>query len=324
VPDNNLLLALHTYAPRQDENFTTEAFVHLLRHLQSHEPGIACALFEFLTGGKLRFEMSDCQFLLVTTQWSFTGGTPDIRITGREYFVIIEVKVESEPGETQLDRYRERLRVQHEKYKCLTLLSRYPVDSAEIQLVNAHIRWHEIARFLNQNLSKVVEPVSAALLRQFLEFLQERGMAMEKVGWELVGGVQALLSLMSILEEAMNSIQDIKKRERLSGSEHNGFAFLVKGTKCWSGIYFSRPQILVFEANNVPITKTVNLGQFLSKDAPDFGHFKKQTKDAKWVNKLDLESEEVHFFALSPENQQKRLEEFVSKSVSEVKKMTPD
>jgi hypothetical protein len=292
--------------------------------LQSHEPGIACALFGFLTGETLTFEVRECETLRITTQWSFAGGIPDIRITGHEYFVIIEVKVESEPGETQLARYREYLDAQHEHHKCLTLLSRYPVDSAEKNLVKAHIRWHEIARFLNQNLSKVVEPVSAALLRQFLEFLQERGMAMEKVGWELVRGIQALLSLISLLDEAMNSVQDIKKLERLSGSEHNGFAFVVNGTKCWSGVYFSRPHVLVFEANNVSKAKDVSLGQFLGKDAPEFGHFKKQAKGFKWVNKLDLELEEVHFFALSPDNQQKRLEEFVTVSVSEVKKMTPE
>jgi len=31
--ENNLLLALFKYAHRQSENFTTAAFVHLLRHL---------------------------------------------------------------------------------------------------------------------------------------------------------------------------------------------------------------------------------------------------------------------------------------------------
>ena len=31
--DNNLLIYLHRWASSQDENFTTEAFVHLLKHL---------------------------------------------------------------------------------------------------------------------------------------------------------------------------------------------------------------------------------------------------------------------------------------------------
>jgi hypothetical protein len=197
VPDNNLLLALHTYAIQQDENFTTEAFVHLLRHLQIHEPQVACALFDFLTEGQLRFELGDCSTLQIKTQWSFSGGTPDILIKGPNHFVIIEVKVEAQPGDTQLDRYRERLRIQDEKYRCLTLLSRYPVDASEEEKVNVCVRWHGIARLLGQNSSKVSDPVSVMLLRQFLEFLKERGMAMERVVWELVRGIQALMSLIT-------------------------------------------------------------------------------------------------------------------------------
>jgi PD-(D/E)XK nuclease superfamily len=327
VPHNNLLLALHTFAPHQDENFTTEAFVHLLRHLQNYEPRVACALFDFLTGEKLGFGTNDCSMLRVTTQWSFAGGTPDIVIEGPEQFVIVEVKVESEPGETQLDRYRERLQLQQKKQKLLTLLSRYPVDSTETKKVDVHIRWHGIGRLLNQRLSKVTEPISTMLINQFLEFLKERGMAMEKVGWELVRGVQALLSLMGLLEEAMVSSKDMTKRERLGGTSTNGFGFHIKGTRCWSGVYLSRPQVLVFEAYNVTedAAQNTGVGRLLGKDAPEgFGRFEKQNKGVfKWVNELDLESEGVHFFALAPDNQQKRLEEFVTVSVSEVTKMTP-
>ena len=37
VSDNNLLTLLHRWWPRQDENFMTEAFAHLLRHLLLYE-----------------------------------------------------------------------------------------------------------------------------------------------------------------------------------------------------------------------------------------------------------------------------------------------
>jgi hypothetical protein len=318
VQDNNLLLALHTYAAHQDENFTTEAFVHLLRHLQYHEPQIACGIFEFLTGGRIGFERNDCSKLLVTTQWSCIEGTPDIRMTSSEHFVIIEVKVESEPGETQLDRYRERLRQQPEKHKCFTLLSRYPVDQTEAQKVDAHIRWHGIARLLIEEYPGASEPVSRILLQQFLEFLKERGMAMERVGWELGRGVQALLNLTSLLDEAISSSKGLAKRERLGGTGTNGFQFVVNGRKCWSGVYYSSPQVLVFEAYDLPKEATQSA-------VAGSGRFEKQSKDAfKWIGKLDLESEEVHFFALSSENQQKRLEEFVAINVSQVNKMVSD
>lgn len=326
MPDNNLLLALHTYAAQQDENFTTEAFVHLVRHLQIHEPKAACALFDFLTGGKLRFDLCDCSKLQIKTQWVYSGGIPDILITGPNHFVIIEVKVEAELGDMQLEKYKERLNSQNETYKCLTLLSRYPVDLGENENNIVRVRWHGVGRLLEQNLSKETEPISAMLIRQFLEFLKERGMAMEKVSWELVRGVQALMNLMGLVEDAMVSCSDIAKRQKLSGTTHNGFSFLINGTACWSGVYLSKPQFLVFEAYNVSkaAAKSASVGRILSKADPDFGHFEKQSKDPfKWVNRIDLESEEVHFFALSIENQQKRLEEFVETSASAVKKMTP-
>ena len=326
MPDNNLLLALYTYASQQDENFTTEAFVHLLRHLQIHEPKIACAFLDFLTKERIRFEPNECLKLQIRTQWSFSGGTPDILIRGPDHFVIVEVKVEAQPGVTQLDRYREQLKKQNERHTCLTLLSRYPVDSNEKVKADECVRWHGIGRLLDdQNVAKVSEPVSAMLIRQFLEFLRERGMAMEKVGWELTRGVQALLSLMTLLEEAIDSSKEIKNRGRLGGTGHNGFDLSINGTRCWSGVYLSRPQVLVFEAYNLPEAAAQNAvaGRIVRKNDPDFGHFEKQSKGAsKWVNTLDLESENVHFFALSPDNQQLRLEEFVSTCASEIKKMT--
>jgi hypothetical protein len=113
----------------------------------------------------------------------------------------------------------------------------------------------------------------------------------------------------------------------LKSAGYDGHSFLIKGTTCWSGVYLSRPQALVFEAYNVPkaLAQGAAVGRIVSKDDPDFGHFEKQSKDPfKWVNKLDLEAEDVHFFALSPDNQQKRLEEFVAESASEVMKMTPE
>jgi hypothetical protein len=40
------------------------------------------------------------------------------------------------------------------------------------------------------------------------------------------------------------------------------------------------------------------------------------------VNEIDLESEAVHFFALSPDSQQRTIEEFIKQGVSIVKKAT--
>jgi hypothetical protein len=89
---NNLLLGLHKCAGQQDENFTTEAFVHLLRHLQIVAPDTAGSLINFLTGSRVVPTIGDCSNLKVTTQKTFMEGRPDILISGPNHFVIIEVK----------------------------------------------------------------------------------------------------------------------------------------------------------------------------------------------------------------------------------------
>jgi hypothetical protein len=309
---NNLLLALHKYAHQQDENFTTEAFVHLLRHLQVFAPDTTFCLLECLSGGLLRLAAEDCSKLDITTQNTFMQGRPDILISGPAHFVIIEVKVESEPGWGQLDRYREILRERNEHHKRLILLSRYQVARDQSDKIDCHVRWHKIARTLAEVSTKVGETRSIYLIRQFLEFLIERGIAMEKVGWEFVRGVQSLVSLMDMLGDAVRAAK-VKEKAGKGGAEFNGRHFTVEDTECWAGIYYAKPQLLTFEAYNVDKTKAETRGKG--------GWVEKYSKGFKWGKELNLESEDVHFFALSPEGQQSCLERFIVESASVVKNM---
>lgn len=309
---NNLLLALHKYAHQQDENFTTEAFVHLLRHLQVFEPETASLLLGFLSGKRLRLTAEDCSRLEITTQNTFMQGRPDILVSGPAHFVIIEVKIQSQPGWDQLDRYREILSRRNEPNKYLVLLSRYPVDRDESDKVDCHVRWHRVARILGQASTQVGSTTSVYLIGQFLEFLIESGMAMEKVSWELVRGVQSLLNLMDMLGEAVRAAK-VRERLKKGSVDFNGRYFAVEDTECWSGIYYSKPQVLVFEADNVDKTKAETSGPGRVQE-PSQGKF-------KWVTELDLESEEVHFFALSPDSQQSCVQRFIVESVSAVRNM---
>jgi hypothetical protein len=105
LSENNLLVALSNYAHQQEENFTTEAFVHLLRHVQRFEPTIACSLICSLSGGRLNVTSETCSKLEITTQSTFAEGRPDILIESpTEFAMIVEVKVRAGPGETQFDR----------------------------------------------------------------------------------------------------------------------------------------------------------------------------------------------------------------------------
>jgi hypothetical protein len=311
--ENNLLVALHKYAHQQDENFTTESFVHLLRHLQVHDPDMACVLFSVLTDQHLLVTQDDCRTLAITTQQKHEQGVTDIIIRGPDKYVIVEVKIESQPGWKQLDRYNELLGGRPEKFTFLVLLSRFPVDPAEVEKTGAHVRWNRVARTLKDGRKTLVHSTSMFLVEQFLDFLRERGMAVDKVSWELVRGMESLKSLMSEIYEATATSKDIKKRAVGGNAQSNGIGFSIETTVCWAGIYYSKPQTVLFEAYKIARSAAEKLR---------IGRVESQGKGVfKWVNELDLESEAVHFFALSPDNQQRRMEEFIREGVSAVKKI---
>src|SRR5437667_5796607 len=101
-PDkNNLLLALVGFAQQQYENFITEVFAHLLRHLLMHDPKVAREVLKKLTGNRLRLDSHTCADVKIDTQTEFPPhGRPDIVIRMPRQLVIVEVKVDAEvsPG----------------------------------------------------------------------------------------------------------------------------------------------------------------------------------------------------------------------------------
>jgi hypothetical protein len=50
---DNLLVRLYRLARRQQENFTTEALAHVLRHLGAHHAEATSRVLEWLTSGEL-------------------------------------------------------------------------------------------------------------------------------------------------------------------------------------------------------------------------------------------------------------------------------
>src|SRR5213082_1993494 len=94
-PRNNLLLLLHKWARRQDENFLTEAFAHLLQHLLDEEPEAAVGFLESLTGGFLRVKAAEARHVALRTQIILSEGRPDLEIRTIEQLVYVEVKSES-------------------------------------------------------------------------------------------------------------------------------------------------------------------------------------------------------------------------------------
>src|SRR3989442_2668705 len=94
-PRNNLLLVLHKWAHRQDENFLTEAFAHLLQHLLDEEPEAAVGFLESVTGGYLRVQPAHARQVALRTQIVLSEGRPDLEIRTVEHLIYLEIKSES-------------------------------------------------------------------------------------------------------------------------------------------------------------------------------------------------------------------------------------
>jgi hypothetical protein len=106
---------------------------------------------------------------------------------------------------------------------------------------------------------------------------------------------------------------NVRETKVSASSDYVGGFFYVGDTECWSGIYYAKPQIITFEAYKVNRARAEALG---------FGRVSDQSKGSfKWTSEIDLDSEEVHFFALSPDSQQAQIQRFITDNTSAVKRM---
>lgn len=308
MSEDNLLMALHRLAHRQDENFVTEAFSHLLRHLLHHEPGVAVGLIAFLTEGRVGIPVEEADTVTIRTQVAVDEGRPDIEISTADHLVFVEAKADSGLGWEQLPRYRKALDADERPNKALVLLTRYTSDDRQqVSVADAERRWYEVGGFLKESMESDTcgAQVSHFLVGQFVGFLQSRGMLMERVGWEFAGGIRALWNLMKMLEEvARKQTEDVRSSIGLGW-----IGYHLEGKTGWVGIEWDEPTWLTFQSNEMSFDKAV-------ADRLGYGEVQER-KDSpcgfKWYYNVDLESEEVHFFARSQTSQMQWLEAFMSK-----------
>jgi hypothetical protein len=204
----NIFDSLYKWVSRQDENFTTEAFVLVLLHLQQFDPEIASVLLQKLTDSKLHLDKEQIKFLQIKAQSSTEQSRPDIEMRFHDILIFIEVKIDSDFGDTQISRYKSDLNKSGLSNTILIAITRYAYpfyqkDSTEQPDIN--IRWHQIADWLN-NL-KPVNQTSSFLISQFVNFLGKRGIGMDKVSWELSNGIRSFQSLLTMISEALTELK---------------------------------------------------------------------------------------------------------------------
>lgn len=306
--EDNLLVRLHKWAYRQDENFLTEAFAHLLTYLLAHEPEAAVGLLNDITGGFFSEEGKPARGIKVRTQVTTSEGKPDleVRSTTPSRMVFIEVKSESPVKLDQLRRYQAALQANACPSR-LVLLTRHPTNLGENDPhPDKVVRWHQVAAWLEDHHGQYnFKPVSSHLVGQFLGFLTERNMTMSQVSWELPSGVRALRRLADMLYEAASACG---VEAQIWGNALYCGVYLNR-RDYWLGISFDEPEILVFHTYN----RKVDPEAAARLEEGEVLPWKEDPTTFYWLNRLDLQSEEVHFFARSKVSQVTVLEEFLNR-----------
>jgi hypothetical protein len=317
-PENNLLLRLHKWAHRQDENFLTDTFAHLLQHLLSEEPEAAANLLRRLTAGFFQLTVAEARHVAIRTQVTLTEGTPDLELRTLTQLAFVEVKVESEPDAEQLRRYRRLLSESGLGSTALILLTRYPADlKLGTEGPVPCVRWYQVAEWLEEEAGRYrFKPVSAYLVNQFLGFLGARNMVMGQVTWELAGGARALRTLTDMLYEVASACG--LPAQHQGSWDYMGIKMgaSLKRPDYYIGIYLDRPEVLVFETGyrKVDAEAAARLGvEGVYEWTTATGH--------GWQRKLDLNSEKAAFFVRTKSRQMQLLEEFLRECLDTVKRI---
>lgn len=284
----NLFSALSRYATRQEENFLTEALVYVLNLLLEKTDAKGVEILQQICGDATASWFTDYGNISITTQNTIDEGMPDIVVTiAGDKVAFIEVKHDSSLGQDQLERYYAHLMSSPYVDKQLVLLTRSRNSIQETSLDQEqfnHVCWYELSGWLSE--ADLNDETSHFIVQQFLEFLREKEMSMEKVTWEYIEGVPVMANLLNMLGIAISEVDP-----ELGVKKTMGWS--------WGGYYLEGEIFLGFRfANHLVISFENDTG-----NNPTF--------------KRDLLLEKVHFFSLSAGEQLECLIEFIRKSYSE-------
>ena len=284
---SNLFSTLAKYADHRDENFLTESFVYLIALLIERERPVAIGILKNLCGEKTIGWFDALQEISLSTQYTVPEGRPDIVVKIEpDKLIFIEIKDNSSLGIAQLERYYHHLWDYPGETTQLVLLtrSRNSIQQTALQRnLFHHVCWYEISGWLSD--VELNDEVAIFMVDQFLGFLWWKGMNMERITWEYMQGVPAMVNLISMIGTALSEVEPEKSTKKTVGASWAGFymdGFFI-------GFRFNSCVTIVFENNQ--------------GTAPTF--------------KRDLNLEKAHFFSLTAGEQLECLIDFLKNSLAE-------
>ena len=342
----NLLIANFSKFKLQEENYITEVFASLLIYLVQNEWKFSAKFFSFLTQRKFNLWNFRPNDINIRTQTTTDLGRPDIEIFTPDYLIYIENKVEARLEKNQIERYKEALEKSGKSNKLLILISKHRMKFQDEP--DLHIRWFQIAEWLDKAINQLKSKESLDRISHFLELLRYRYLAYDAANERISSSLKKYLQREG--QDSLNS-KYITRSSRLGDDPDlvplrkllNVMAFSIEKTfpkdsfgffnRSWGlkeefttlgfNIEYrydfftdiNQPQTLYFRATiRRKLSSSSNLGH---------GRILKVAHLVYWISKLKLTNKDVSFFTKSFNEQVIFLGEFMKKGRAVIDKLDP-
>lgn len=347
--NEDLLVRLYRWAHRQGENFTTEAFAHVLEHLVLVDPAAAARVLTWVVAATFEISVADVQELDIQTQYSTEDhGTPDLRLLGDDLEIIVEVKLDGSLGAEQVNAYRAELARSSKGRRVLVgLVGRAPAVALPDDVVARH--WSDLAVELEQVLAaaKGIDPFVEIEINQFLRLLSHhRLLPVRRVESPLASAIEqhrdAALShpdRPTIFNsrvrrfDAFDNWPELEPLRALFGQmgevlDRRGLRRRLESGQSgkWPWIGYTINNLAYFVEVNLDEPHRVTFTRSGDGVAPEsfdktMGRLERQRGRYRWCNDLDLVN--AHYFGADVGGQVALLEEFVGASLAYAECLRP-
>jgi hypothetical protein len=309
-------MSLETITP--EENYSTELIVYLLKYSLENETLLFSQFMELLDK---EIALSEYEQFTISTQNTLSTdinflARPDITIETEGEFFFIEVKVESginfystenkqgcKEIINQIQMYQQ---IKTTREKNLYLLTKYNCDLPfdDCRDFKKKIMWQSIHQLLKNYESE--DSVEEFLVTESKKYMEEKNMAIPKVSYELVNGMESLKNLLVQLRTALEGIP----YKFGGGSTWVGFLLLLdkkqKSSSGWVGTEFdgSRLNFSYSDENAVKVIKSKYHNKYVEAGSQYETYF---------------DFEENHFFCLKPEDQLIKLKKWIDENYKKLK-----
>lgn len=323
---NNLFNRLFRYKPNDNitpsENFITESFVHLLDYSLLNETPF---LQTFINKIGIPIDIYKAKDIFIDTQRQFEtsiglNAIPDLCIQIDSELFVFEIKYGAPINTYSLPHKPDSIINQIEKYQAIKTnqklyLYTIVLHSSMIDFnqncpdFKKELYWHDIYMISKDYQSE--DKVENYLHNELTKFMEDNRMAIPKVSYELVNGMQSLLNLYEQIEIVFEKL-NIPYNTSF-GYNFTGYYMFKDDSKkdkyfAWIGTYWEIDKLTFLFSDSKAQENIV-----LKKREKEF---ERQQDNKIFCRHFYYEKE--HYFCLSAQEQIQRLEKWISQNYNDI------